>query len=119
MAVIGDEQGGEVANLYPLPLKPMNSIQDEIPPAGPEAAEEPLAVHSEHHGEHSKEEIAAAVATAVAETLSHVPDAPLVEDVHVVLKEQSAAVKSKSHSLKTNRSATARSREATPISMIK
>ena len=114
---MGNEQGGEVSALYPLPLKPLDSVRDDILPAGPDAAEEePAAQASPEDSGLANEECAAAVATAVAEKLAAEPNAPLVESVHVVLRASSEAPKSQS--ILTTRSATARSREPTPISMI-
>lgn len=117
VAVVGGEAAGRVSHIYPLPLAPLESVDDE-PPLVTLDAGVPSVSPAPAEGESGGlvgEEVAVAVATAVADSLATEPDAPSVDEVHVVMKDREDPP---ALSTRSTRSATAKSREATPISVI-
>ena len=116
---MGRETGARIADQYSLPLEPQDSVADPIPPAGPDAIIEesvPAAAIEELEVTRVNQDVAVAVATAVAESLANEPDAPALEEVNIVLKDTSEVPPTRS--TRSTRSATAKSREATPISVV-
>lgn len=116
VAVLGADRAARVANPFDLPLGPLKSVMDSVPPiVDADRSVEAAADASQTPDVSIGEAAAVEMAAAIADTLVTEPAAPAIDQIQVIMKDE---VNVPARSIRSTRSATARSREATPISVI-